>query len=454
MGRILVVDDEKSMRDFLSIMLKREGHVPVAAENGEKAARLLKDDIFDLVITDVRMPGMGGMDFLKVVKEQSPETVVVLITAYATAESAVEAMKHGAYDYIMKPFKVDEIKLVVKNALEKRQLREENVLLRRELEAEKGFQNFIGHSAAMERVFELISKVADKASTVLITGESGTGKELVARALHNLSGRRDKPFMYIHCGALPEQLLESELFGHVKGSFTGAVENKAGLFEVAQSGTVFLDELAETTQTFQVKLLHVLQEREFKRVGGTVDIKVDVRIIAATNRDLKEEIAKGNFREDLFYRLNVIPIHLPPLRDRKEDIPALAEHFLKKFCKDGDSMKITPEAMALLTDYAWKGNVRELENVMERACTLSEGVFITADHLPSDLRGERRRRVGPIPDVIPDAGVELEGILDEMEKEFLLKALRKADGSKTEAARLLRLTFPSFRHRMKKHGLE
>jgi two-component system response regulator PilR (NtrC family) len=454
MGRILVVDDEKSMRDFLAIMLKKEGHVPVMAENGQKAAKLLKEDIFDLVITDVRMPKMGGADLLKIVKEHSPETVVVMITAYATAESAVEAMRAGAYDYIMKPFKVEEIKLVVKNALEKRQLREENVMLRRELEAEKGFQDFIGHSPAMERVFELISKVADKASTVIITGESGTGKELAARAVHNLSGRRDKPFMYIHCGALPEHLLESELFGHVRGSFTGAVENKAGLFEVAQGGTVFLDEIAETTLTFQVKLLHVLQEREFKRVGGTADIKVDVRIIAATNRDLKDEIAKGNFREDLFYRLNVIPLHLPPLRDRKEDIPALAEHFLRKFCKDADSMRIAPDAMGLLMEYNWRGNVRELENVMERACTLSEGVFITVDHVPPELKGERRRRAGPMPDEIPDGGIGLESLLDEMEKNYLVKALNKAGGSKTEASRLLGLTFPSLRHRLKKHGLE
>jgi len=453
MSRILVVDDEKGMREFLSIMLRKEGHDPVAAENGQKAAKLIKEDIFDLIISDVRMPKMGGVDLLKTVKELSPETVVVMITAYATAESAVEAMKEGAYDYIMKPFKVDEMRLVVRNALEKRRLREENVLLKRELAAGKAFEKFIGRSPSMKKVFELISKVADKQSTVLITGESGTGKEIAARAIHNLSQRKEKPFMYIHCGALPEQLLESELFGHMKGSFTGATDNKAGLFEVAEGGTVFLDEISETTPTFQVKLLHVLQEREFKRVGGTADIKVDVRIIAASNRDLDEEIRKGNFREDLFYRLNVIPLTLPPLRERREDIPLLAEHFLDKFGKEAGPAKISNEAMATLVNFKWKGNVRELENVMERACTLCDGDTILPAHLPVEFtRGTRRTE--PVPDDIPDIGMRLENILDDLEKEYLLKALRKSSGSKTEAARLLGLSFPSFRHRLKKYGVD
>ncbi|HLB24923.1 MAG TPA: sigma-54 dependent transcriptional regulator [Nitrospirota bacterium] len=452
MSRILIVDDEKGMREFLSIMLKKEGHDPVAVENGQRAVKLVKDDIFDLVITDVKMPKMGGMEVLKAVKEASPETVVIMITAYATAESAVEAMKEGAYDYIMKPFKVDEIKLVVKNALEKRKLREENVLLRREVEAGKGFQSFIGKSPAILKVFDLIARVADKTSTVLITGESGTGKELAARAVHNISDRKGKPFMYIHCGALPEQLLESELFGHMRGSFTGAVENKAGLFEVAEGGTVFLDEISETSQAFQVKLLHVLQEREFKRVGGTTDIRVDVRIIAATNKELHEEIAKGNFREDLFYRLNVIPISLPPLRQRREDIPLLAEHFLKKY-SDGGPDKISPEAMRLLIDHDWKGNVRELENIIERGCTVADGKVITPSHLPQEVTGGTRR-TGPIPDELPAGGIKIEGMLDELEKSYLLKALEKSGGSKTEAARLLGLSFPAFRHRLKKFGLD
>ncbi len=453
MSRILVVDDEKGMREFLSIMLKKEGYDPVTAENGAKAIKLVKEDVFDLVITDVKMPKAGGVDVLKAVREFSPDTMVIMITAYATAETAVEAMKEGAYDYIMKPFKVDEIKLVVRNALEKRRLREENVLLRREVEAGKGFEDFVGRSAAMRKVFDLISKVADTQSTVLITGESGTGKELVARAVHNLSGRKEKPFMYIHCGALPEQLLESELFGHVKGSFTGAVDNKAGLFEVAEGGTVFLDEVSETTQTFQVKLLHVLQEREFKRVGGTADIKVDVRIIAATNRDLPGEIAKGNFREDLYYRLNVIPISLPPLRERRDDIPLLAEHFLAKYRRDGRAERLAPESVKMLMEFEWKGNVRELENIMERACTLSDGPVILPEHLPVEVMGETKC-MRLLSSDVPADGMDLEGLLDDMEKDFLVKALKKTGGAKTEAAKLLGLSFPSFRHRLKKYGLD
>src|SRR5512143_328819 len=381
MSRVLVVDDVKGMREFLSIMLKKEGYDPVTADGGQKAIKLIKEDIFDLVITDVKMPKSSGMDVLRAVKEHSPDTVVIMITAYATAESAVEAMKEGAYDYIMKPFKVDEIKLVVRNALEKRRLTGENQLLRREVEAVKGFEDFVGRSDAMRRVFELISKVADKQSTVLITGESGTGKELAARAIHSLSGRRDHPFVYIHCGALPEQLLESELFGHMKGSFTGAVDNKAGLFEVAEGGTVFLDEISETTQAFQVKLLHVIQDREFKRVGGTTDIKVDVRIIAATNRDLKEEIRKGLFREDLFYRLNVIPLDMPPLRERRDDVPLLAGHFLEVYRKGGSPDRISPEAMAALVEHEGKGHGRERENMIERACALTDGSVIGLEHL-------------------------------------------------------------------------
>ncbi|MBI5694454.1 MAG: sigma-54-dependent Fis family transcriptional regulator [Nitrospirae bacterium] len=453
MGRILVVDDEKSMRDFLSILLAKEGHSAETAENGVKAVKMLKEDIFDVVITDVKMPRMGGMEVLRAVNEYSPDTMVIMITAYATAETAVEAMKDGAYDYIMKPFKVDEIKLVVRNAVEKRRLREENALLRREVEAGKGMENFIGRSDAMRKVFGLISKVADKNSTVLITGESGTGKELAARALHNLGARKDKPFVYIHCGALPEQLLESELFGHMKGSFTGAVENKEGLFEVAEGGTVFLDEISETTQAFQVKLLHVLQEREFRRVGGTSDIRVDVRVVAATNKDLAGEIKAGNFREDLFYRLNVIPLRMPALRERADDIPLLVEHFLAKCGKAGGRVRVSKDALERLASYHWKGNVRELENVIERACALTDDGDITADCLPAELgRGGLCEGAGPVR--LPAEGIDLDAVLDRMEKEYLIQALDISGGSKTEAARLLSLTFPSFRHKLKKHGID
>jgi len=453
MGKILIVDDEKGMRELLSIMLKKLGHEPVTAENGQKAIKLIKDDIFDLVVTDVKMPKAGGIEVLKAVKEVSPETVVIMITAFATAETAVEAMKEGAYDYITKPFKVDEIKLILRNALEKRKLRAENVLLKREVEAGKGLGNFVGRSAAILKVFDMIEKVADKPSTVLITGESGTGKELAARALHNTGVRRDKPFVYIHCGALPEQLLESELFGHMKGSFTGAVDNKEGLFEVAQGGTVFLDEISETTQTFQVKLLHVMQEREFKRVGGTVDIKVDVRVIAASNRDLQDEVRKGSFREDLFYRLNVIPMQMPPLRERRDDIPMLVEHFLKKYRKEGGAERVSQDAMRLFMDYNWPGNVRELENIIERAGALSGGRAITPEHLPAEMLGKG----GPIcllPASLPEEGVDLEKSLDGIEKDYLVKALERTGGAKMEAARLLGLSFPSFRHRLKKYGIE
>ena len=453
MSRVLVVDDVKGMREMLSIMLMKEGHDAVMAEGGEKAIKLLKEDIFDLVITDVKMPRSSGMDVLRAVKEHSPDTVVIMITAYATAESAVEAMKEGAYDYIMKPFKVDEIKLVVKNALEKRKLKEENQFLRREVQAGREFQSFVGRSEAMRRVFELITKVADKQSTVLITGESGTGKELAARAIHALSSRRDRPFVYIHCGALPEQLLESELFGHMKGSFTGAVDSKAGLFEVAEGGTVFLDEISETTQAFQVKLLHVIQDREFKRVGGTTDIKVDVRVIAATNKDLREEIEKGAFREDLFYRLNVIPLGMPPLRERRDDIPLLAGHFLDVYRKGGNPDKISPEAMQALMQNEWKGNVRELENVIERACALADGSIIGMEHLPPELLAAGRMPC-PVPADVPESGIGLEGVLDGLEKDYLLKALEKTGGAKMEAAKLLGLSFPSFRHRLKKYGIE
>jgi len=452
MGRILVVDDEKSMRELLSIMLGKEGHEVVTADSGQKAVRFLNQDIFDLVITDVKMPKMGGVEVLKTVKGASPETVVIMITAYATAETAVEAMKEGAYDYIMKPFKVDEIKHIVRNALEKRRLEVENLLLRREITAGRGIDNFIGESPAMRAVFDLIARVADNDSTVLISGESGTGKELAARALHKLSGRSDKPFVYIHCGALPEQLLESELFGHMKGSFTGAVENKEGLFEVAQGGTVFLDEISETSPAFQVKMLHVLQDREFKRVGGTTDIKVDVRIIAATNKDLKEEVAKGSFREDLYYRLNVIPLAMPRLAERREDIPFLARHFLSKYARKGRPGDLSGGALDILSGYGWPGNVRELENVVERACALCDTDIIDPEHLPAELSTGSVSLATTA--ALSDKGVDLEDMLDGIEKKMLREALERSGGGKMEAARLLGLSFPAFRHRLKKYGIE
>lgn len=449
MNRILIVDDEKGMRDFLSIMLKKDGYEVVSAENGTEALSVVQREIFDLVISDVKMPDMNGIDLLRAIKELSPETVVIMITAYGTTESAVEAMKLGAYDYITKPFKVDEIRLVIQKALEKGRLRRENILLRREIEARAGFENFIGSSPAMQKVFSIIRQVADTRSTVLVTGESGTGKELVARAIHFSSSRRNRPFVTVNCGALPETLLESELFGYMKGSFTGAVSNKQGLFEAADGGTIFLDEISATTPSLQIKLLRVLQEKEFKRVGGTSDIKVDVRVIAASNRDLKAEVEKGAFREDLFYRLNVIPIHLPPLRERREDIPLLADFFLKRFSSNR-RISISPEAMELLVAYHWPGNVRELENTIERLAILAHGDTISADQIPDSIKGNR-----PCPELIPsdipDQGLDLEALIENAERVLIRKALEKAGGVKTEAARLLGLSFRSFRHRLQKY---
>src|SRR5512143_985602 len=385
MSKILVVDDEQSLRDFLAIMLKKEGHDVVTAEDGTHAMNAVQSEIFDLVISDVKMPVIDGIGVLRSVKEISPETVVIMITAYATAETAVEAMKLGASDYIIKPFKVDELKLIINNSLEKRHLRKENILLKREIKSRAGFENFIGKSEAMQKVFTLIRQVAETNSTVLITGESGTGKELVARAVHFNSPRKDGPFVTVNCGALPETLLESELFGYMKGAFTGAASNKQGLFEAADGGTLFLDEISATTPALQIKLLRVLQEREFMRVGGTVDIKMDARVIAASNRDLLSEVSKGTFREDLYYRLNVIPIPLPSLRERREDIPLLVEFFLKKFSGGKEPKKITPEAMNLLMNQRWPGNVRELENTIERLVIMAPDHTINLDNIPENM---------------------------------------------------------------------
>jgi len=450
MSRILVVDDEQSMRDFLSIMLKKEGYDMVAAENGAGALKAVQAEIFDLVITDVKMPGVDGIEVLRTVKDVSPETVVIMITAFATTETAVEAMKLGAYDYITKPFKVDEIKLVIQKALEKRHLRKENILLRREIESRAGFANFIGTSAPMQGVFSLIRQVADTKSTVLITGESGTGKELVAKAIHFNSSRKGGPFVTVNCGALPETLLESELFGYMKGAFTGATSNKQGLFEAATGGTIFLDEISATTPALQIKLLRVLQEREFMRVGGTADIKMDARVIAASNRDLLSEVSKGAFREDLYYRLNVIPIHLPPLRDRREDIPLLVKFFLKKFSGGKEPKKITPEAMNLLMNHRWPGNVRELENTIERLVIMTPDHAVGLENIPDNMK---RVQSGPelIATDIPAEGLEMEKLLESIEKNLLQKALEKTGGVKTEAAKLLGLSFRSFRHRLQKY---
>ncbi len=449
-GRILIVEDEKSMREVLKILLEGERYEVVSAADGLEGLSYLTNDIFDLVITDIKMPKADGFELLKKTKEISPDTIVIMITAFGTTEAAIEAMKSGAYDYINKPFKIDEIRLIVEKALEKKRLSEEVSLLRKKVKTTYRLENIIGQSPQMQELFRLIPKVAQSTSNVLIIGESGSGKELVAAALHNLSNRKDKNLVAINCAAFPEGLLESELFGHMRGSFTGALHNKQGLFEIADSGSLFLDEIGEMPINLQAKLLRVLENGSFRRVGGTTDIKVDVRVISATNKDVREEIASGRFREDLFYRLNVVPIQIPPLRERKEDIPLLVEHFLRKI--SNQPRKVSPEAMRIFMGCPWKGNVRELENVIERIALLTEKEEITPADLPNEIlgyTGDTRE----IPE-LTETGIDIDAIIGDIEKRYLLKALGKSGGVKKEAAKLLNLSFRSFRHRLSKYKIK
>ena len=454
-ARVLVVDDEQSMRELLGIMLRQVGYDVTQADGGEAAIQALKTtDVFDLVITDLRMRKVDGLAVLRAAKEHSPHTVVLVVTAFASTETAVEAMKLGAYDYVTKPFKLDELKLTIANALERKRLQDENRELKRQLRTERGFDSFVGKSPRMIEVFETIRKTADSGSTVMITGESGTGKELVARAVHQESSRRGAPFVSVNCGAIPETLMESELFGHVKGAFTGAIQSTEGLFLAADGGTLFLDEITEIPQSVQVKLLRAIQEREIRRVGDTRDVKVDVRLIAASNRDLAKAIADGVLREDLYYRLNVIPILLPPLRARTEDIPLLVSHFIGRVAKDVGKMVagITPEALGVLERYHWPGNIRELENVIERAIVLGSGDQITPEALPPHLTQPAER--GEFPVDIPVGGVDLEGLLAAVESRYIRLALDRAGGLQVRAAELLRLSFRQFRYKIQKHGLK
>ena len=449
--RVLVVDDEQSMRDLLTIMLRQCGYDVSAADGGEAAIEALKAGSFDLVITDLRMRKIDGLGVLKATKELSPRAVVVVVTAYASTETAVEAMKLGAYDYVTKPFKLDELKVTIANALERRRLQDENVALKRQLNLHRGFHNFVGRSPKMLEVFETIRKTADSGSTVMITGESGTGKELVAQALHWASSRRDGPFVSVNCGAVPETLMESELFGHVKGAFTGAVANNEGLFAAADGGTLFLDEITEIPPTVQVKLLRVIQERQIRRVGDVKDVKVDVRLIAASNRDLSRAVADGVLREDLFYRLNVIPIHLPALRERRQDIPLLIAHFINKLSRDmGRAVRgVTPEALAFLEQYHWPGNIRELENLIERAIVLGSNELLGPDALPVTVRQPRERPDVPLE--LPADGIDLEAVLERIEHRFMQLALERVGGVQTRAAELLRVSFRQFRYKLQKH---
>jgi two-component system response regulator PilR (NtrC family) len=454
--KILVADDEQSMREFLEIMLKKEGYKVSLASNGEEVLKLVEKDIFDLALLDIRMPKLDGITALKKIKAISPETIVIMITAYASADSAIKAMKEGAFDYITKPFKVEEIKLIIKNALEKKNLQKENILLKQVVRDRYHFENIIGQGPKMLDLYDLLEKVAPTKTNILITGESGTGKELVAKAIHYNSPRKEKPFVTLNCGAIPEFLIESELFGHMKGAFTDAIATKKGLFELADEGTIFLDEISELPLLMQVKLLRVLQDKEFKRVGGTEDIQVDVRIISATNKDLEEEVKKKLFREDLFYRLNVIQIKLPSLRERKEDIPFLTIHFLKRYSEElGKNISnISPEALRILLNYEYPGNVRELQNIIERAVALESTQELTAQNLNSYLEEQLPPKKGLFDLEFPKEGIDLEKIVEDLERTLLLKALDRTKGIKKKAAELLNINFRSMRYRLEKYGLD
>ncbi len=449
---LLVVDDESSLRDFLSIVFEEEGwHVEAAASLADARAAVQKHEP-DMVLCDLMLPEGSGIDLLKEIKAQNASMAFIMITAHTSTQSAVEALKAGALDYIAKPFDIEELKIIVRKAVERKELEDENLHLRTALEERFTFANILGKSAKMQEIFTIIQRIARTNSTVLISGESGTGKELIARAIHYNSGRRGK-FVSINCGALPETLLESELFGHERGAFTGAIREKKGLFTEADRGTIFLDEIGETSTAMQIKLLRVLQDRVVRRVGSNVETPVEVRVIAATNRDLADSIQKGTFREDLFYRINVIPIALPPLRQRREDIPLLVDSFIDKFCTTlGIARKrISADAMRLIEKYHWPGNVRELENVIERMIALETSEVLTTKSLPEQiLLG------GTIPDAtfdLPSEGMSLEQHLESIAKIFMLKALERTGGVQTQAAELLQMSFRSFRYYAKKYEL-
>ena len=446
-ANILVMDDEETMRDSCRQALCRDGNRVAVAEDGLKGLALLKRESFDLVILDLKMPGLSGMEVLKKIKEDNPEATVIVITGYATVESAVEAMKRGAYDFIPKPFTPDSLRTIVKRALDRRELALENVLLRSELKASFGPEVIIGQSESMKKVEELVRKVGPTDTTVLISGESGTGKELIARAIHCHSSRRDKPFVAVDCGSLVENLFESELFGHVKGSFTGATATKYGRFELANGGTLFFDEIGNISINIQTKLLRVLQEREITKVGSSQVIKVDVRIVAATNKDLQKAIKTEAFREDLFYRLSVVPITLPPLRERRNDIPLLANHFLKKYNrKRRKNIKaISGRAMKALVQYDWPGNVRELENAIERAVVLSENDIVK----PPDLLYYGLTVETPSSS---DTG-EAKRLID-VEREHIAKTLKRFNGHKGKTAEWLGIDRKTLRSKLRRYGIE
>jgi DNA-binding NtrC family response regulator len=447
-SHILIIDDEEKMRHLLEKVLTKRAALVDTAADGTEAIQRIKTHRFDIILADIKMPGTSGMEVLRTAKQSHPESMVIMMTAFGTVDSAVEAMKEGAYHYINKPFKIEEIMLIINKALEEKNLRHEIVQLREEVRTKYRFDNIIGKSKPMQGVFDIIRRVADSKSTILIVGDSGTGKELVAKAIHYNSPRRDRPFVALNCSAIPETLLESELFGHVKGSFTGAIANKKGMFESANSGTIFLDEIGEVSPAMQVKLLRVLQEREIKRVGSTSTTSVDIRLIAATNKDLEEEVRLGNFRDDLFYRLSVIPIYLPFLKDRTEDVPLLANHFLKKFATEANSSvtSISKEAMGYLINYSWPGNVRELENVIERAVTLGRYNTIMPEDLPDYVLSR--------PSLTSEEGEDGDPTLEELECEYIKKVLKKVKGHKIQAANILGIDRRTLYRKEKKYGLK
>ena len=449
--KILVIDDEESMRHMLEIMLEKEGYKAVAVQGGEEGVERLEKEIFDLILCDIRMPGMDGLAFLKEIKDRGIESTIIMMSAYGTVDTALEAMKLGAYDYISKPFKPDEVILTLRKAEERERLRKENLILKGEIKKEYQFGNLIAKSEKMMAIFDMIKKIADYKTSILILGESGTGKELIARAIHYNSNRGERPFVAINCGAIPENLLESELFGYVKGAFTDATRSKKGLFEEADRGTIFLDEISDLPLQLQVKILRFLQDQEIRRVGEVKPITVDVRIIAATARNLSQEVAKGKFRDDLFYRLNVIPISLPPLRERKEDIPLLVNHFIRKLnARHGMNIEgIAPRALKLLIDHHWPGNVRELENVIERAMVLTEGIRIEEEHLPWTLDHQLTGESVPTPE-----DLSLKKMQKKVEEKLIRKALEKTKGNKTKAAKLLEISHPSLLNKIKEYGIE
>jgi two-component system, NtrC family, response regulator PilR len=457
MAKILVLDDDQGMREFMEIMLTKEGYDVTGSGEPAKAIDLCRKTAFDLVITDLKMPKINGIEFLKAIKDLRPETIVILITAYASGETAINAMKEGAYDYVEKGGSIDDLKKIVQAALLKKGLVIENQTLKKETKtkrtAENLFCGMIGTNREMLKIFATIKKVSDTPANILILGESGTGKELVARAIHENSTRSKMPFIAINSGGIPENLLESELFGYMKGSFTGAYADRQGFFEMARGGTIFLDEIGELSPSLQVKLLRIIQERTFRRIGGAEDIKVDVRIISATNKDLQERVKKGEFREDLYYRLNVIPIFIPPLRERREDIPLLINSFIEKYAQmfGKEIRNISSYAMELLMNYAFPGNIRELENIIERSVAMETSNIILPESLTlysSDAS------IGDSKLDITDRGIDLNEELNKFEKMLIEKALQKTKGSKKKAAGLLKITFDSLRHRIEKLGVE